>query len=228
MIKIMLDAGHGGKDPGAVANGLVEKELTLALALLAGAFLTKNYECEVVYTRKQDNYLSPSERARLANEAKAAFFCSFHINSAANGKARGFETFRYPKTAGKTSLLQILVHEEVMKAVKNHSVVNRGMKEENFAVVRETKMPAILTETLFISNQEDASLLKSAVFLKSVAAAHAIGIARAAGLTKKIEVESKTVYRLYTGTFSSQEEAEKQASMLRRTYGWTIYVKGER
>ncbi|OKL35331.1 N-acetylmuramoyl-L-alanine amidase [Domibacillus mangrovi] len=229
MVKIVLDAGHGGKDPGALANGLKEKDITLALVLKAGAYLTENYQCDVIYTRKEDMYLSPSERARRANEAKADVFCSFHINSAENPSARGFETFRYPKTAGKTAMLQMLVHEKVMNEMKKHHVLNRGMKEENFAVVRETEMPAVLTETLFISNKEDARLLKSESFLDQVACAHAVGIAQAAGAKERtVPAETKTLYRLLTGTFSEREEAEEKAGLLRRAYGWIVHVKEEK
>lgn len=228
MVKIVLDAGHGGKDPGAVSNGLAEKELTLHLALAAGAYLMGSYLCEVLYTRTKDRYLSPSERARLANDAEADLFCSFHINSAANPAARGFETFKYPKATGKTAMLQILVHRAAARETNRHQVLDRGMKEENFAVLRETAMPAVLTETLFISNKEDARLLKSESFLNGMAAAYGEGLARAAGAKlKKAQPEAKPLFRLHTGTFAGKAEAEKQADMLRKTYGWTIYVKEE-
>ncbi|SIR57238.1 N-acetylmuramoyl-L-alanine amidase family protein [Domibacillus enclensis] len=228
MVKMMLDAGHGGKDPGAVAHGLQEKDLTLHLAVKAGAYLTSRYDCDVIYTRTKDVYLSPSERADLANEAGADLFCSFHINSAANPAARGFETFKFNGAAGKTAMLQILVHGAAVKVTDRHEVLDRGMKDENFAVLRETAMPAVLTETLFISNKEDARLLKSDAFLNSMAAAYGEGLARAAGAKeRKAQAADNRLFRLHTGTFTGQAEADNQAEMLRKAYGWTIYVKEE-
>lgn len=116
-------AGHGGKDPGAVANGLQEKDLTLHLTVKAGAHLTSRYDCDVIYTRTKDVYLSPSERADIANEAGADLFCSFHIKSAANPTARGFETFKFSGAAGKTAMLQILVHGAAVKVTDRHEVL---------------------------------------------------------------------------------------------------------
>jgi len=78
LLLIALDAGHGGTDPGAVANGLLEKDLSLQLALKTGTYLRTHYTCEVVYTRSKDVAVELSERARIANMAKADLFCSFH------------------------------------------------------------------------------------------------------------------------------------------------------
>ncbi|MFK2827114.1 N-acetylmuramoyl-L-alanine amidase [Bacillus sp. B190/17] len=217
---IVLDAGHGGKDPGAVANGLLEKDITLQLALKAGAFLRTNYNCDVMYTRNKDVYLTLPERTNIANRAGADLFCSFHINSF-NEKSKGFETFRYPGTKGKTADLQKGVHEEVMKIMQPYGITDRGMKQQDLAVVRGTKMPAVLTETLFISNPNEAKLLKSESFINEVAKAHAIGLARAAGLTKS----STKKYYLMTGAFKSKEEAEAGAKMLKEKYGWSVDVK---
>ncbi|MFE8698397.1 N-acetylmuramoyl-L-alanine amidase [Cytobacillus sp. FJAT-53684] len=217
---IALDPGHGGSDPGAVGNGLLEKDITLKLALKTGTILRTQYDCDVMYTRNRDVSLTLSERASIANRSKADLFCSFHINSF-NATAKGFETFRYSKTTKEKSIeLQKNVHEEVMKALKPYGIMDRGMKAENFAVVRETIMPALLTETLFISNPNEAKLLKSDAFLDQVAAAHAAGIAKVAGLKS---AEKK--HYLMIGSFSSKAEAEKNAKMLKEEYGWVVHVK---
>ena len=76
LLLIALDAGHGGTDPGAVANGLLEKDLTLQLALKTGTYLRTHYTCEVVYTRNKDVAVELSERARIANMVKADLFIS--------------------------------------------------------------------------------------------------------------------------------------------------------
>jgi N-acetylmuramoyl-L-alanine amidase len=222
---IAIDAGHGGKDPGAAANGLVEKDIALVLALKTGAYLRTYYDCDVMYTRNKDVFLPLSERANIANRAKADLFCSFHINSF-NSSSQGFETYRYPGTTGRTIELQKAIHEEVMDVLQSYNITDRGMKQKNLAVVRETKMPAVLTETLFISNPNEAKLLQSETFLNQVAEAHARGLAKAVGLKKKSNnKQSEQTYYLVTGTFKNKEEAEKQAQMLRETYGWHISIK---
>lgn len=222
---IAIDAGHGGKDPGAIANGLSEKDITLLLALKVGNYLITNYNCEVIFTRTTDVYLSLSERANIANKAKADLFCSIHINSL-NSVSKGFETYRYPGTKGKTSELQKSVHDEVMNALKPYNIIDRGMKQKNLAVIRETAMPALLTEVLFISNPTEAELLKSEVFLNKVAEAHAVGLANAAGLKGKDSIkEPQKKYYLITGSFENKEIAEKSAKMLKEKYGWHIDIK---
>lgn len=222
---IAIDPGHGGKDPGATANGLLEKDISLKLALKAGAYLRTHYNCDVMYTRNTDVYLTLSERANIANRAKADLFCSFHINSF-NSTSNGFETFRYPGTIGKTIELQKMVHEEVMKVLKPYNITDRGMKQKNLAVVRETIMPALLTESLFISNPNEAKLLKSESFLDSVAQAHAVGLARAAGLKEcSSNKQPEKKHYLMTGTFENKEEAEKNAIMLKEKFDWIVHVK---
>jgi N-acetylmuramoyl-L-alanine amidase len=137
-----------------------------------------------MYTRNKDDSLTLSERTNIVNRAKADLFCSFHINSF-NRTSKGFETYRYPGTTGITLELQKNVHEEIMKVLTGYQVINRGMKQENFAVLRQTTMPALITETLFVSNPEEAKLLKSDDFLNEVAQAHAVGLAKTAGLINK-------------------------------------------
>jgi N-acetylmuramoyl-L-alanine amidase len=224
MMLIVLDAGHGGKDPGANANGLSEKDITLELTLRVGSYLKANYNCDVNYTRDKDVFLTLSERANIANRAKADLFCSFHINSFGT-TSKGFETYRYPGTKEKTLELQKNVHEEVMKVLKLYNITDRGMKQKDFAVVRETVMSALLTETLFISNPNEAKLLKSEDFLNKVAEAHAVGLAKAAGLQGKSNQQSEKKYYLMTGTFKNKAKAEKNAKMLKDEYGWLVNVK---
>lgn len=223
---IAIDAGHGGKDPGAVGNGVAEKDIALKLALKAGLYLRTNYDCDVAYTRNRDVFLSLLERANSANKVKADLFCSFHINSAGS-TAKGFESYRYPGTKGKTLALQESVHKEVMKVLKTYKIVDRGMKQQNFAVLRETSMPALLTETLFISNPAEAKLLNSEAFLDQVAQAHAIGLAKATGLKKRnnATAQPKKQYYLMTDTFKNKAESEKNAQMLKEKLGWNVYVK---
>ncbi|WP_226570262.1 N-acetylmuramoyl-L-alanine amidase [Bacillus stratosphericus] len=187
--KIMLDPGHGGHDPGAVANGLKEKDLVLKIAKKTKAILEKVYGATVKLTRSTDVYIPLSQRARLANNWGADYFASIHINA---GGGTGFETFRFDKlsVSSSTGKQQKIVHDVIYKKM-NEKVGDRGTKSKNLAVLRETKMPAILTENLFIDRKEDAAMLKQESFLNSLAEGHAEGIAAAVGL-KKVSSSSKT------------------------------------
>ncbi|MCY7629256.1 N-acetylmuramoyl-L-alanine amidase [Bacillus altitudinis] len=187
--KIMLDPGHGGHDPGAAENGLKEKDLVLKIAKKTKAILEKVYGASVKLTRSTDVYIDLSQRARLANNWGADYFASIHINA---GGGTGFETFRFNKLSAMSSTgkQQKIVHDVIYKKIKAKAA-NRGTKFGNFAALRETKMPAILTENLFIDRKEDAALLKQDAFLNLLAEGHAEGIAAAVGL-KKVSSSNKT------------------------------------
>jgi N-acetylmuramoyl-L-alanine amidase len=90
---IVIDAGHGGKDPGATANGLREKDLVLKVAKKLGTYIEEKLDIDVVYTRTTDRFIELEERGHIANEAGAKLFISLHINAAAARSARGTETF---------------------------------------------------------------------------------------------------------------------------------------
>lgn len=91
--KVVIDAGHGGHDPGASYYGFKEKEIALNITLLAGAILEKNSGIDVIYTRKTDVFLELHRRAAIANKANADLFVSIHANAASNKSAYGTETF---------------------------------------------------------------------------------------------------------------------------------------
>lgn len=93
---VVIDAGHGGKDPGAVsANGKVyEKDVTLKVALMVGKSIANSHpEVKVLYTRKTDVFVGLNDRARMANKADADLFVSIHVNAAQNRSAKGAETY---------------------------------------------------------------------------------------------------------------------------------------
>lgn len=93
---VVIDAGHGGKDPGAISANkkIYEKNVTLAVALMVGKSIEENHpEVKVLYTRKTDKFVGLNERARMANKANADLFISIHTNAAKNRSARGAETY---------------------------------------------------------------------------------------------------------------------------------------
>lgn len=179
---IELDAGHGGTDPGAVGNGLKEKDLTLDLTLRTGKLLEARGAI-VKYTRTTDVFIELSERARMANTSIADFFCSLHVNSAANITASGFESFIYSGVnGGATAAYQNVIHRKVAAVFASEGLRDRGQKKGNLAVLRETNMPAILLEYGFINSLKDSCLLKHSAFLDKLAQATADGIAECFGL----------------------------------------------
>ena len=216
----VIDPGHGGHDPGAVANGLREKDLTLKIALYTRDYIHELYEGVKVYlTRDKDAFVSLNERAAFANRLNADHFCSIHINA---GGGRGFESYIYSgsyTSKQKTQALRNVLHDTIVAETR---FANRGKKEANLAVLRETKMPAVLTENGFIDNKDDADFLKSDANLRKIALAHAHGFARAFGWNpkKKVQTKEKTsngkLYRVQVGAFSDRKNAERLAEELKK------------
>ena len=155
-MKIDLDAGHGGKDPGAVANGLQEKDIVLPISLKAGETL-KRHNVKVDFSRTTDKFVGLTDRAIMANNHNADVFVSIHCNKATNTTGQGVETYYYAGSIeGKK--LATCIQDSIMKS--GLYTKNRGIKEGNFAVLRHTNMPSALVELGFISNVEDAKILK--------------------------------------------------------------------
>ncbi|MBT2718317.1 N-acetylmuramoyl-L-alanine amidase [Bacillus sp. ISL-57] len=219
MKKIVIDAGHGGKDPGAVGNGLYEKDLTLKISKHMQNYLEDNYTGhEIKLTRTSDIFHELSKRADIANNFDADVFVSNHVNA---GKGTGYESFIYNKPNAATIALQNVLNAEALTVAKKYGLGSHGehKKRGNLAVVRETKMPAILTETCFIDSK-DAALLKKDAFLKDMAEAYAKGIAKHLGLPEKPKSEKQTVtgklYRVQVGAFKDKKNAEKLAADLKK------------
>ena len=94
LTRVVVDAGHGGKDPGTVGRVSKEKDIALSIALKVGSYIEKNFpEVKVIYTRNDDTFIPLDERSRIANEAKADLFISIHCNSAPNRTSFGTETY---------------------------------------------------------------------------------------------------------------------------------------
>lgn len=157
---IVLDAGHGGSDPGASANNLIEKDLTLKMLLAAKELFDKS-DIKCYVTRASDVYPSFDDRTNLANEVGDAFI-SIHINSASNTSASGTETYSlYANDLGNGLTSYRLAEEMLNQLLDKLGTVNRKVKSENWIVLRQSKVPATLIEIGFISNSGDASIMGS-------------------------------------------------------------------
>ncbi len=153
MAKICLDAGHGGRDSGAVGFGRKEKDDVLKMVLRVGRILAAKGH-EIYCTRDNDIYESPYTKATEANQAGAAFFASFHRNSSLNSQVAGYETLVYADE-DKAKTCADYVNAEMKKL----GFKNRGTKiRQDLTVLNSTKMQAVLFETGFISNPNDNAL----------------------------------------------------------------------
>ncbi len=167
--KIVIDAGHGGEDSGAIGpSGVTEKSITLQIAKEVERML-KEAGAKVIMTRSTDTEVSPKHRqatdvdelqARcdVANKAKADIFISIHMDSFTSREASGTTGYYYTKGSASSKRLAAAIQSELVSQLKTTS---RGIKTCNFYVVKHTKMPATLIEVAFVSNPKEEKLLTS-------------------------------------------------------------------
>lgn len=157
---IILDPGHGGKDPGAVKKDGREKEIVLKVATIVKQKLEKDGAI-VKMTRSGDTYPSLDDRVRYAKNENGEIFISFHANAAAKESAKGTETY-YSVTSNANEkedfALATAINNEI---VKNAKMYNRGVKRADFVVIKGNVMPAVLVELGFLTNSEDYAKLVS-------------------------------------------------------------------
>lgn len=175
-MKICIDAGHGGSDPGAVGLEpfeLREKDVTLAVALCLRTILSDRRH-QVVMTRDDDRTLRLAERTALANEERVDLFVSVHANSVADQDPEGIEVFHLPGSL-RGAAVAVAVMTKLAEAFPDHR--NRGTKQAGFFVLRHTLAPAVLVETEFISNPQQLQFLADPDNQQRLALAIADGIA---------------------------------------------------
>ena len=207
---ILIDPGHGGKDPGAMAEYTVdgkkvtvrEKDICLNIGLKLRDYLQKAYpDKRILMTRSTDVYLKLEERTDIANsvelkENEAILYISIHVNSSLDQSASGYEVWYLSpgyrrqvldKQVSDDINVQSILNDMLEEEYTTESILiaklvldgigtqvgalskSRGMKEEEWFVVRNSKMPSILVETGFLSNAEEAKLLMDDEYLKKLA-----------------------------------------------------------
>lgn len=170
MPTVIIDPGHGGMDPGAVYKGRQEKDDNLRLALAVGELLSQN-GVDVLYTRTDDVYDSPYRKAMIANESGADYLISFHRNaSPIAGNASGVETLVYADRGVAAQMARDINRELAALGFRDIGVIERP----GLAVLRRSRMPAVLIETGFIDN--DADNLKFDEEFEEIATAISNGI----------------------------------------------------
>lgn len=207
-VRIALDAGHGGWDLGTVGRqGLLEKDLVLDIVGRLGKLLNTRLGVDVIYTRKDDEYLALEKRAEIANISQAELFVSVHANYSDDHSARGVETYytntysseRARSADGELASVQNInwtavdIRQKVREshrfaasvqhalydalAAQNPGIRNRGVKQAQYAVLTGTTMPAILAEVSFVSSPIDETALQREAYRQRIAEALYSGIA---------------------------------------------------
>lgn len=206
-MRIVIDPGHGGSDPGAVGpNGLKEAHVNLAVALKVAEKLRKA-GVEVKLTRSGDVFVDLQSRCDIANSFGADYFVSIHCNSAGTPEAKGIETYCY-KFGGQGEILAKAIQTELIAATGR---ANRGVKTANYYVLRRTNMPAVLTELAFISNPEEERLLGSPDYQEKCATAIAQGLGKVIGV--KIIQEVLFMFKDVQANHWAAESIERLAKL---------------
>ncbi|MGF1495391.1 MAG: N-acetylmuramoyl-L-alanine amidase, partial [Elainellaceae cyanobacterium] len=170
---IVIDPGHGGRDPGAIGrNGLREAPTVMDISLRVQRLLEQQ-GIQVVMTRTGDVTVDLEPRVAIARRADADLFVSIHANaiSMSRPEVNGLETFYYSSREGYQ-----LAQSIQRSMVQSTGMVNRGVKEARFYVIRNTPMPAVLVETGFVTGANDAPRLADPNFRQQMAEAIAQGI----------------------------------------------------
>jgi N-acetylmuramoyl-L-alanine amidase len=202
---VVVDAGHGGKDPGAIGpTQLKEKAVTLEIAQQLAALLEQDGGCKVILTRSDDTFIPLHDRPEIANRAQADLFISIHANASLDRQARGTQVFIYNREASSRKAEEAARFEnkdvnylEIIKDDLRQSVhevdsitlagligqeVNKGLSETRqierapFYVLAKSHMPSVLVETAFISNPEEERKLRQKEFCLKMAQAIGSGL----------------------------------------------------
>lgn len=164
--RLCIDPGHGGKDPGAVNKklGIQEKKINLAVALLMRGYIyTGDYLFDAYMTRNQDYFVSLRDRCGKALAWETNAFLSIHTNARPMRGKPGveIEVYHYPKSKRGREFANIALGMLLVDVGKIFKVISRGVREGKYYVLKHTKMPAILVELGFLSDNEEALFLSN-------------------------------------------------------------------
>jgi N-acetylmuramoyl-L-alanine amidase len=212
--RIVVDAGHGGYDNGAVYNGRLEKDDNLDLALAVGEILANN-GIDVLFTRIDDTYVSPLERAYMANAEDADLFVSIHRNSSATPNTySGVQTLVYDETGVKN-----IIAENINQELEALGFTNLGVDvRTDLAVLRRTDMPSLLVEAGFLNTDSDNQIFDER--FNDIAYGIASGILDGLG---EEQAEGAPIYRIQVGLFSVLENATNLQNNLNAA-GYETYL----
>lgn len=159
---IVIDPGHGGKDPGAIGlNGIMEKDLILETSL-AIAEKIEDFGGNVILTREDDRFVTLKDRILISNQNDVDAFISIHYNSYSEDYVGGINTYYYNDGRRLANVIQKRLSEEV-------SLRNRGVRQDSYRVLRDNRHPAILIELGFITNTTELATIQSPTYHDQVA-----------------------------------------------------------
>jgi N-acetylmuramoyl-L-alanine amidase len=150
--KIVIDPGHGGKDPGAIAFGLKEKDIVLNIAKKLVPVLEKELNCEVLLTRDQDVFISLEERTAIANSQNADLFVSLHINAHPSSKVRGLETY----------YLNLTTDAEAMRVAARENATSTHQMSDLQGILSDIMKNSKVRESSRLAQQVHNSILTKA------------------------------------------------------------------
>ncbi len=169
-LKIVIDAGHGGYDAGAIYSGVEEKNLTLSMTKQLKEIL-RNSKVDVVETRKDDQFISLDERVNITRKTQPDLFVSVHCNALqSSSDIKGIETYYF--TPQSRALAHVL-HKKLLQYTK---APDRQVRKARFVVIRETTIPSVLLETGFLSSPSERSKLLDKDYQALIVKAIAEGI----------------------------------------------------
>ena len=211
---VVIDAGHGGADPGASYIERQEKDDNLKLALAVGKILAGN-GVDVRYTRTDDTYNTPLEKAMMANDAEADLFVSIHRNAMpVPGTGSGVETVVFENKGA-----QGMLAKNIGEALGAVGFTDLGTVERpGLVVLRRTKLPSVLVEVGFIDNEADNYLFDD--YFEEIAQAIASGILNTIQQQEETQIQ---YYQVQTGAFRVRSLAENQADIL-KSQGFPAFV----
>lgn len=237
--KIVIDAGHGGKNPGAVYQGRRESDDALRLAMAVGNILEEN-GYDVIYTRTTDATQSVGQKAAIANEEGADLFLSIHRNAADYpGQYDGIQTLLYDDSGLKKKIAERINANLEALGFRNIGVDIRP----NLVVLNSTRMPALLVEAGFIDSDKDNQLFdnrfqalaqaiaegimetleESAATEEGVSADSFSPVASVSGQAEDPSLPDKELYRVQAGAYREREYAENLLSLLEND-GFPAYI----
>ena len=202
-MKVFIGVGHGGSDPGAVANGVKEKDLNLSIALACRDVL-KRHGVEVKMSRTKDEGDSLSEEIKECNDYGPDLAVDIHNNA---GGGDGAEVF-YHYGGGKSKTLAENILAEVVKVGQNSrgaKVRKNSQGKDYYGFIRQTSAPAVIVECAFVDNATDLKILASEGKRKAMGKAIANGILKTLGVA--IQSEKASLYRVQVGAYLLKDNA---------------------
>lgn len=213
MSRVCFDYGHGGEDPGATYNGRRESDDVLSLGKEV-AEEVRRHGVTVDETRTSDTTVSLNDRSDFENINDYDYFISFHRNAYEAEKAKGVETYTYLNPSAKSQSLA----ESLQASLVILGFEDRGVKEANYHVLRETKAPAVLVEIGFVDNTEDNNLFdeRRNEIIKGLAKAilYELGIDYVEASIETEERSGEMLYRVMAGSYEIRKNAENQVHKL--------------